>query len=715
MMASPDWLHYANVRFTMCVPAKAGNPSYARDEIRLTRELGCDVLVFFVQNEGLLLYPDGVSPQDPAVGGRDLLAEIVGEAKKEGVRIVAGWFGAHCQTHQVKTHPAWRVCRLELSGDETGGEMSIETASYELDTVCFNSPFRDHFLAEVREVLSGYDVAGVYVDGMYSSVGTCCCEHCRRKYRAEHGEEIPLDAWSPAWRDFGFQMVVDVSREIRGIIDEVKPGAVFVQDCHGTIIGYREAGEPIFLTAPYVDAYMLECYWNIIQEPPWYVGMESRLIQAETGRPVWSPKWIARNPDRDYALVPPAAVKIWMMEAVISGASPVIIDQGAFWFDRTAFPALQDGCAHLLALRSHLMESRPARFAAILHSMESKFIRQHQEPRNDRQHFEAFYMACQEAHIPFDVTTEEQILDGTVGKYPVLILPNVEYMSDGVVKAVQRYVEGGGGLVMTHLTGRGTETGRERNDLPLAGLAGVRFTGEVLLNGKPEGEKGSTNYYQAVTEHPITEGMDGNTYSFRGRRAVIEAENGTHVLIRARDYASPPGRDSDSYFRWFPGPVTEPLVTVHEAGGRVVYIAGELDAAFWSSGWPEAGRILSRSVIHAADQPLPYTTDCPEPVLISKQMNDSDGTVVFLLVNYATNHLYSVGFPGAGVTNVQDLGRANDMRYAIAHKDIVITLPGEFRQADSITGQALSLETANGSSTVRLPRLDEYEAIILRP
>ena len=57
-------------------------------------------------------------------------------------------------------------------------------------------------------MLSGYDVAGVYVDGMYSSVGTCCCEHCRRKYRAEHGEEIPLDAWSPAWRDFGFQCVL---------------------------------------------------------------------------------------------------------------------------------------------------------------------------------------------------------------------------------------------------------------------------------------------------------------------------------------------------------------------------------------------------------------------------------------------------------------------------------------------------------------------------
>ena len=711
--ASPEWFRYANVRFTMCVPSKLGDPLYARDEVRLTRELGCDVLVFFVQNEGRLVYPSEVTPPDPAVGGRDLLAEILAEAKKEGVRVLAAWYGAHCQTHLLETHPEWRVHRLDLPQEEGDKELSVETASYELDTLCFNSPFREHFLAELREVLARYDVAGVYVDGMYSSVGTCCCEYCRQRYRAEHDADIPLDVWSAPWREFGFRMVVDVSREVREAVDEIKPGAIFVQDCHGSIIGYREAGEPIFLTAPYVDAYILECYWNIVKEPPWYVGMESRLVRAETGRHVWSPKWVARNPDRDYALVPPTAVKIWMMEALASGASPVTVDQGAFWFDRTAFPALRDGCEHIRALRPHLLKSRPVKYAALLHSMESKFVRAHKAPRNDRQHFEGFYIACQEAHIPFDVITEEQILDGTLAEYPVLVLPNAEYMSDHVVQAVRGYVEDGGGLVMTHLTARFTEDRRMRDHPALAGLAGVRFSGEVLLNGKPEGKKGSTNYYQAVAEHPITDGMSSNTYSFRGHRAVIEARNGTQVLVRARDYASLPNRDADSYFRWFPGPLAGPLVTVREAVGRVVYIGGELDAAFWSEGWPEAGRILSRAVVHAAGRDLPYTTDCPEPVMITEFRDENAGTVVFLLVNYATNHLYSIGFPGSGETNVQDLDRANDMRYAIAHKNISFSIPGTFRQARAVTGQALSLAVEEGNTIVHLPRLDEYEAIIL--
>ena len=35
MPASPDWFRYANVRFTMCVPSKLGDPLYARDEVRL--------------------------------------------------------------------------------------------------------------------------------------------------------------------------------------------------------------------------------------------------------------------------------------------------------------------------------------------------------------------------------------------------------------------------------------------------------------------------------------------------------------------------------------------------------------------------------------------------------------------------------------------------------------------------------------------------------
>ena len=708
-----DWYKYANVRFTMCVASKLDEESYAREEITITKELGCDTIVFFVENEGRTIYDSKMAPKDPLVGDRDLLADLVAEAKKEEIRVVAAWYGSHCQTYLVEKHPEWRVKRLDSRKKQDGDELSIETASYDLSTMCYNSPFRQWLLDQMREVMERYDVAGVYIDGMNSPLGTCCCNYCRGLYQKEHGHDIPTDIWDKQWREFGYRTVTSAVKAVREVIDEARPEAVFVLDCHGTIIGLREAGEPIFMTAPYVDVLILECYWNICKEPPYYVGMESRLIRSETQKHVWCPKWLARNPDQDYANVSPTAAKVWLMEALSSGATPVSVDQGTFWFDRTCFDDVRKGHRHVKKLKADLVKSKPVRYAALFHSMESKSVRIHKTLRNERQHFEGFYMACQEAHIPFDVITEKEVLDGSISEYPVLILPNVEYMSDKVAQAIERYVQRGGGLVMTHLTGLYDEKEKKRDDLALARLGGVRYTGEILQNGTPQGEKGTTNYYQAVGDHEMTMDLGTNTYSYKGDLTVVEAGAETNVLIRTRNYAGLSGREKESYFRWWPGELACPFVMVKDDGGRVVYIAGELDAAFWSFGWPEAGKILSRSVTFAAQKELPFTTDCPEPVMITELASDDGDTMIFLMVNYATNNLYSIGFPGGGEANTQDQSRANEMRYSIVHKDITLTVPDTFSSARAVTGQTVVLSRKNGKTLVNIPRIDEYEALIL--
>lgn len=266
---------------------------------------------------------------------------------------------------------------------------------------------------------------------------------------------------------------------------------------------------------------------------------------------------------------------------------------------------------------------------------------------------------------------------------------------------------------MTHLTGLYNEKEEKRNDFALSGIAGIRYTGKILLNGNPEGTKGTTNYYQAVTEHDITIGMGRNTYSYKGYLAVVEADKQNEVLIKTRDYAKLPKGEREAYFVWFPGELAYPFVTVKESIGRIVYIAGELDAAFWNFGWPEAERILSRSVIYAANKELPYTTNCPEPVMITELISEDRKASVFLMVNYATNNLYSIGFPGAGPANTQNQSRANDMRYSIIHRDITLTIPAAFTAIQSITGQKISLSTKKGKTIVKIPKIDEYEGIIL--
>ena len=111
----------------------------------------------------------------------DYLGELTREAKKRDM-VVLAYFSVAWNKRLGREHPEWRQV------DAAGRAMELPN---HLPRICLNAPFRDWFFGLVREVAQGYPVDGIWLDITY--MGRCYCVHCRERFRAEHGTDMPAD------------------------------------------------------------------------------------------------------------------------------------------------------------------------------------------------------------------------------------------------------------------------------------------------------------------------------------------------------------------------------------------------------------------------------------------------------------------------------------------------------------------------------------------
>jgi hypothetical protein len=113
-----------------------------------------------------------------------------------------------------------------------------------------------------------------------------------------------------------------------------------------------------------------------------------------------------------------------------------------------------------------------------------------------------------QAKIPFRLIADEHLSELSPTTCKVLILPNVECLSDEQLQAIQRYVSAGGGLVATEQTGL-YDTWR-------------RMRGEPGLKGLMDGQWSANDRAKRSAEATITSQPQRKTVS-RGRTVYIPA------------------------------------------------------------------------------------------------------------------------------------------------------------------------------------------------
>ncbi|MCA1759754.1 MAG: family 10 glycosylhydrolase, partial [Bacteroidales bacterium] len=162
--------------------------------------------------------------------------EMMDRARAEGMKVYAEFATLNGKNY-VEEHPeAWAI-------NEKGEQ--VEAASWFMG-VCPTDPgFRQYRFNLLRELLSEYDIDGVWMDYVHWHAQfeepepilpeTCFCDQCLASFSIDTGLEIPegttpqkaqwiLKNLDPAWRDWRCKVILDWAVEIRNVINEVKPG-----------------------------------------------------------------------------------------------------------------------------------------------------------------------------------------------------------------------------------------------------------------------------------------------------------------------------------------------------------------------------------------------------------------------------------------------------------------------------------------------------------
>ncbi|MBO4648882.1 MAG: alpha-L-fucosidase [Lentisphaeria bacterium] len=182
------------------------DPEYFTDQLK---SCGVDYVAFHARcNTGMAYYDTKIGTRHPALK-YDLFGRLAECCKKKDIALVA-YLNGGISTYETVEHREWAT--HYLPGTDHFGKITPFAI-----TVCYNSPFRAHIIAMIREIASNYPVAGFFIDclGNYP----CVCPTCVKMMK-ERGFDYTDEKQV---REFARQSVLSYCDDIAAAVREIIP------------------------------------------------------------------------------------------------------------------------------------------------------------------------------------------------------------------------------------------------------------------------------------------------------------------------------------------------------------------------------------------------------------------------------------------------------------------------------------------------------------
>jgi hypothetical protein len=166
----------------------------AADYVKTIADAGFQSLMQYANSHaGLCLWRTKLGQMHKGMRGRDYFGEVMEKCRVHGLNRVA-YYSLVYDDWAYETHPDWRIL------PEGGYDPDLYSR---MGTVCINSPYREHALACLRELVGNYDFGGIFLDMTFWPT-VCYCPHCTARFwKEEHAEPPRLVDWTdPTWRAF---------------------------------------------------------------------------------------------------------------------------------------------------------------------------------------------------------------------------------------------------------------------------------------------------------------------------------------------------------------------------------------------------------------------------------------------------------------------------------------------------------------------------------
>ncbi|MGH2368697.1 MAG: beta-galactosidase trimerization domain-containing protein [Chloroflexota bacterium] len=566
----------------------------------------------------------------PGVERRDLLGELVAEARRRGLYVVGRFDPSQAHADAYAAHPEWFARRADGTpyvNRPPNGPRLYQT--------CANSPYHAAQVPRIlRELLERYALDGLLAnawDALPRRRQVCYCAACRRRFAADTGHPLPVPL-APNWHEPIWQRYVEwlyetktaLSRAITDTIKAVRPDAIWLSLQQGDLISNAARGMDLVALSEVAVVVQLEAQSRGRGQPLWWPGEAGRVFGAAAeGKPCrvainyrWG-QWRRLSK-------PPAEQRLWLAELLASGACPSFGIHGAVQDDRRGFPIYEQLGQEVAAQQEVPRGLRSLAPVALVYSLRTQDFYGRDEPEaRYLAHFRGAYLALLHARVPFDVLEARQLDAGHLARYRAVVLPNVACLSETQAAALTAFQRQGGGLVATFETSRRSLSGDPLPDFLLGETLGIRWTGPA--SGDPAGPHPNA-YAHVAGSHAllahVPSGLDGtNILPCDGYLCPVTAAPDAAVPLRfvppttigPLEYAYlPPARPAATgvqpaadRFDPFAGGA-EVARALEDApalvcrtprdSGRTVYFAGEIDRRAWQDHLPDDLDLLGASV-----------------------------------------------------------------------------------------------------------------------
>jgi hypothetical protein len=646
---------------------------------REAREFGATAVTFNVGGI-YAFYPTELKLQarNPYLTG-DLTGDMLKALHREGLRMVGRYDLSKATRIAYDAHPDWFVHNSQGMPLEYNGTYQA----------CVNGGwYSDYAERIVEESLSRYAIDAVFFNMLgYRSLdysnnyhGICWCRNCQEQFKAMFGRRLPQneDFSDPTYRDYlTFQERTSEARGQR-LYDTVKRARATVG---------------VMLERPPHDFMRLELQRAVRRpQPEWpYQGGEKARWAAAVGKGE-APYSCAVTNFLDFA---------WRFASETSHHHLLRFAQGIANGAQLDYYLLgrfdQDNAEPIEPVREffkwhaenghHYPGMRSQASVAIYHSRASQTYAAATATRAEQATCcRAAYRVLLESRIPFDFVSDRRMQDadvaGQLGRYDVIVLPNVACLSIAEATALDAFVARGGTLIATGETGLYDERGERRECFALECFPATKVS---LAASKLQ-------TYVRVAVHelhfPKTRllHLDG-WYFYTDRKH--DADGQLSLLPPQRfgppELCFPEGAANDN-----PG-----LLRRRHGRGEVIYLPWLPERLYYRDGLPEHRELIAQLLLEKTMVPVKVHGIGPAEVTIHRQAGGRGGYLIHL-VNYSgqRNNVFEQPVPLRGF-RIGVRGACGPARSLIDGQNIAISAPD-----------------ADGYAWMEVPEIGTFQAIV---
>ena len=436
-----------------------------RDIVRLCVAARGEYLVLWARDGDYAYYNSQLLPKAPGLGARDPLREALDEAGQHRLPIIA-----YCVVqqggHYLKAHPEWEMRAAD--GQAIG-------------RFCLNSGYRDAMKAIVAEQLA-YGIDGFHIDMLDQGFGPpygCWCDTCRREFEQEFSRPPPKGAtWDEDWErmlEFRYRSSERFEQALAAHIKALNPRAS---------VDFNYHGNPPFS-------------FEVGQRPVQHAG-NGDFVTGETGVWGFSALTVGLNAEFYRAAVPAQRVQVAMQRGVrmyhdqttrplndirwellnllAHGAFVTMVDKTGLdgWLDPVAYQRIGAAFGEVRAKHAQFGQA-PVQDVGLYFSSRTRDWVGRDRPADYFAGFQGAHKAMVYEHIPWGVVLDENASLDSLRHFTVVLAPNAGIVSEREVALFRSYVEGGGKLIITGVSGCYDRRGRLQTHSALESLTGARF------------------------------------------------------------------------------------------------------------------------------------------------------------------------------------------------------------------------------------------------